>query len=449
MAEVEGAVPAAGAEAPPPELVEGAEGGIEDAPAMPPPAPSAYTLEEISKITEFFNKRRKNPEGFIWNSDGNLETLEGAKVGARRRPEQAGVITLKSYVPLDPTERAQLEQARLDTIAEIESRIEVAQGELAAAWADYRASGSIAGVLSANQKMSELDAERNRMRSEERGISFYSGITVKDIILSNPQEKRKLPFEVYRAFYYPFKLEKEAGKYVASEEAQREEEEAAAAVAGAAPLTEAQVRMKDGRIGRIFYGTEGENGFLSPELRVEIVLEETRYFSAYQAYEAERAKELGQEALRKEILKSMPTGRAIRILYQRAKVTAQPADPAALWMKVLTAVYQQHAELKGKLLATGSDTLIYADPREGPSGIALGESDSGALDPTRWKGANAVGKALETIRTQMREDTLAEAPKGGARESARTEEEFVKQKAGAIIAARRAALGGGFRKKAF
>jgi predicted NAD-dependent protein-ADP-ribosyltransferase YbiA (DUF1768 family) len=448
MAEVEGAVPAAGTEAAPPEFVEGAEGG-EEAAAPAPAVTSAYTLEEISKMTEFFNKRRKNHEGFFWNAEGNLETREGATVGARRRPEPAGVITLKSYVPLDPTERAQLEQDRLDSLAEIESRIEIIQGELAAAWGEYRASGSISGVLSANQKMAELDAERNRMRSEERGISFYSGMSIKDLVLSNPQEKRKLPFLVYRAFYYPFKLEREEGKYVASEEAQREEEEAAAATVGAAPLTEAQVRMKDGRIGRIFYGTESENGFLSPELRVEIVLEETRYSSPYQAYEAERAKELGQEALRKEILKSQPTGRAIRILYQRAKVTAQPADPAALWMKVLTAVYQQHAELKGKLLATGTDTLIYADPREGPSGIALGESDSGALDPTRWKGANAVGKALETIRTQMREDTLAEAPKGGARESAKTEEDFAKDKVGAIIAARRAALGGGFRKKAF
>jgi predicted NAD-dependent protein-ADP-ribosyltransferase YbiA (DUF1768 family) len=338
-----------------------------------------------------------------------------------------------------------MEQDRLDSLAEIEGRIETVQAELAAAWADYRATGSMLGVLSANQKMTDLDAERNRMRSMERGVKSYSGLAIRDILLNNPQEKRKMGMPVNRAFYYPFTLEREAGKYVASEEAVAEAEEAAAAAAGAAPLTAAQVRMKDGRIGRIFYGPEGENGFLSPEWPVEFVVEETRYFTAFQAYEAERAKELKQDALRAEILKTR-SARQIRILFQRAKVTAQPADAQALWMKILTAVFQQHPDLKGRLLATGTDTLIYAEPREGPSGIALGEKDSGALDPTRWKGKNAVGVALETLRTQLREDTLAEAPKGGARESVITEEQQEKNKVGAIIAARRAALGGGFRR---
>jgi hypothetical protein len=60
------------------------------------------------------------------------------------------------------------------------------------------------------------------------------------------------------------------------------------------------------------------------------------------------------------------------------------------------------------------------------------------LDPTKWKGENAVGVAQETVRTQMREGGLAEAPVNDApTEGVITEEEQKKAKVAAIINARR------------
>jgi len=90
------------------------------------------------------------------------------------------------------------------------------------------------------------------------------------------------------------------------------------------------------------------------------------------------------------------------------------------------------------LLATGSDTLVFADSREGPSSIGLAEKDSAALDPAKWKGENAVGLAQETVRTRLREGTLEEAPQAEEVDAAViTEEEQAKAKVGAIINARR------------
>jgi hypothetical protein len=116
------------------------------------------------------------------------------------------------------------------------------------------------------------------------------------------------------------------------------------------------------------------------------------------------------------------------------KITAHPADAKGLWLKIFTEIYQQTEALKERLIATGTDTLIFADIREGPSGIGLAEKDSGVLDPAKWKGENAVGMALETVRTQLREGNLKEAPVNNApKEGVITEEEQEKAKVGAII----------------
>ena len=65
----------------------------------------------------------------------------------------------------------------------------------------------------------------------------------------------------------------------------------------------------------------------------------------------------------------------------------------------------------------------------------MDEKDSGILDPTKWKGENAVGLALETVRTQMREGNLKESPaNNNPNERAITEEEQDKARVGAIIA---------------
>jgi len=162
---------------------------------------------------------------------------------------------------------------------------------------------------------------------------------------------------------------------------------------------------------------------------------DTRYFTALQAYEAEKARELGMTDLRTNILKTR-SARTIRLMTRAVK--GEPVDAKGLWLKIFTEIYGQTETLKERLMETGTDALVYADLRLGPSGIGLAEKDSRVLDPSKWKGENAVGLALETVRTQMREGSIQDiAANSKPKESVITEEEQSKAKVGAIINARR------------
>jgi predicted NAD-dependent protein-ADP-ribosyltransferase YbiA (DUF1768 family) len=261
--------------------------------------------------------------------------------------------------------------------------------------------------------------------------------------LSDRYEERKLfpkgdPFnqEVARLAIYTYKQEVEFGKYIDDGEG---EEAPEATVEESSDILTRQ-KLKDGRFARIFYDTDSEaNGFLSPMWMADFTMDvgeaAVRYSSPIQAYEAERARELGMDELRTSILKTR-SPRTIRLITRQVK--EHPADAKGLWLKIYTAMYQKYPILQARLLATGSDTLVFADTRAGPSSIGLPEKDSAALDPAKWKGENVVGLAQETVRSRLREENLEEAPEATeVAESTVTEEEQKKARTAAIINARR------------
>ena len=419
-------------------------------PPVPIEAPKdPYEKPVADSIQKFFRNRAKDQVKYGFTADGDLEIKD-----------PAGTIQLKRFLPLEPSERALLEEYRLETLADLETEYEIERVALAAAWEGYRTTGTMRPVLAANQRVAELDARRSAIRSAVRGITTIHNPTTNEVLLDQRYEERKLfggkdtfgkltermsqfgqdinkmktkydPFEkqLARMFFYDFKPEHDQGKYVADEgvadaEAAEEDEQPSELVF--------RQTLKDGRKARIFFDTDSDvNGFLSPMWPVEFTMDETRYFTALQAYEAERAKELGMDELRASLLKTR-SARTIRLMTR--KVTAHPADAKGLWLKIFTQIYQQTEALKAKLLATGTDALVFADVREGPSGIGLAEKDSGALDPSKWKGENAVGVAQETVRTQMREGGLGDAPAAdNVKESVITEEDQKKAKVGAIV----------------
>jgi predicted NAD-dependent protein-ADP-ribosyltransferase YbiA (DUF1768 family) len=393
-----------------------------EAPAEP------YDKETTQAINMFFKKKSKkgNQSKFTFTSDGNLETKD-----------PAGTIQLKSFVPLEQSDRAALDEYRQNSLAELQELYEKELIGLRETWEKYREHGTVRPVLIANQRVAELDARMCAMRSAVRDIVAIEKPVTNTILLNKRHDVSQLfplgdPFKrmLMRLAFYDFKPEHELGKYVAQPTTPQEE--------GTEPSEMLyQQSLKDGRRARIFFETDSDvNGFLSPYWPVEFVLDETRYSSALQAYEAERAKELKMDELRKQILGTR-SPRTIRLLTK--KVVDHPRDSKGLWLKIFTQIYQDE-HLRERLLSTGTDALVYADLRAGPSGIALAEKDSGVLDPTKWKGENAVGLALETVRTTVREGALKEAPDSKAKESVITEEQQEKAKLGAIINAKRSGL---------
>jgi len=399
-----------------------------------------YDKEQLKAIESFFKKRTKLPGQYRFDLNGNLDIGEGAG----RSKTSAGKIQLQRFVPLDPSERQAIEDVRLTSLTELDEGYETEMNTLRDAWEEYNTTGNMRPVLASNQRMTEIDAKRNAVRSAVRNLIAIQNPAVNEILLDQRYEERKMfeqkdPFdkELVRLAFYTFAPEVDQGKYVPDEAGEvKEEDEAGLDKANEILYRQ---RLKDGRAARIFYDTDSDvNGFMSPMSIVDFntnISGDVRYSSAIQAYEVERAKELGNDDMAASLLKTR-SPRTIRLMTR--KVVGHPKDAKTLWIKIYTSIFEQHPILKAKLLDTGSDTLVFADIREGPSGIGLAEKDAAALDPARWKSENAVGLALETVRTRMREGVVEE---GAAAEVAVggsiTEEEQKKAKVAAIINARR------------
>ena len=416
---------------------------VEVAKGIIPPMP--YDKVRLAAMAKFFTLRKKLPGQYIFNADGNLEVKEG--VGKAKSKMPPGVIQLAHFVPLEPSEREAIEEARRAALAELDQAYEEENGALEQAWEEYRSTGAMRAVLSSNQRMTELDARRCAIRTAVRDVMYIENPAVKQIILSDRYEERKMfgnkdPFdkEIARLSLYTFRPEVDQGKYLMDEGDRPETKTEAEAVDEILNIQ----RLKDGRAARVFYDVDSDaNGFLSPMWVVDFTMnvgKDMRFSSAIQAYEYERAKELGNVPLAESLLKTR-SPRTIRLLTR--KMEGHPADVRTLWMKIYTAIYEQHPNLKARLLATGSDTLVFADIRQGPSGIGLADKDPAALDPAKWKGENIVGVAQETLRTRMREGTEDEAAGASAPTvgGSITEDEQKKGKIAAIIHARRMARG--------
>ncbi len=415
-----------------------------------------YSDETMQKMQEFFTGRKRFLESFVYTAEGDLQTKEGAILRKRGKPLPGGVIQLKRFLPLEVEERAVLDDARLEALAEVEQRFDEANQLLRDAWAAHASavaaggsSGSeVRAVIVANQRVAELDAERNNIRSALRIVTAIKNPVTRDILLEQFYETRKLFREsgkdkdVYRLAMADFRPEHFYGKYVPDEEVAEEEAELAEDAAGIKPDEAAfRTKLKDGRIARIFFDTGKSpiNDPLSPFWAIKLQIRETQYNFPLQAYEAERAKELGLVPLREAIMKAT-SPRTVRLLTR--KEPRHPANARGLWMEIYTAVAQQHPEWKAGLLATGTDALIYADPQAGPSGIAVDAASPDALDPSKWNGENVLGVVLETLRTRLREENLEEAPVGAVKEAAITEEQAQANRVGAIVNAARRRNGG-------
>ena len=430
-------------------------------PAAPPPANNSkvmdlgeyirdvapYSEEQEKRIAAFYKKRERFPTLFTYNKAGDLVIYN--KAGTLE-----DTIRMKTFIPLDPEQREVLDQERKDALGEAELRYESAIQALRTAMEQHARTGNVQPVLAAQKAVSEADQVLTRIRYGTRGIQSISNPETRSVQFDKPKETKRLfpmtgdPFkkELYRVVVRELPLMKSYGNYVDTPVGEEGKESEGEAESGEARDADSTVRQKlrDGRWARIFFdAADGPSGFLSPFWPVEFTMENddgesTRYFTASQAWEYARAKEGAKEDLMKAILQT----RSIRTMrWVTRKLTVQPKNSKELWLRIFTAAYDQHPELKAKLLATGTDALVFADVREGPSGTGFGERTKDTLDPSKWTGENAVGFALETLRYQLREGTAKEgtavSAEGGPSQAVITEEEQGAARTGAIIGQRK------------
>jgi len=393
-----------------------------------------YPEERAKRIQMFYKKRETKPDRYTISKTGDLEFR--GKSGAVEE-----TIALKVYIPYDKTTRELREQNRLDAIAQAENEYETALAKLREAMEGYELSETVQPVLAAQKEVAEADAVLSRVRFGTRDIRMIRNPDIGDILFDAGGGARKLisgkekdPYEkkLAQMVTLEFPYMNFYGMYVDAPDTEPVDDIDAEMDEAGAEENATRQKLKDGRMARIFFeADDGANGFLSPFWPVEFTLDTTKYFTALQAYEVARAKEHGQEEIRVALLKTR-SPRTMRLLVK--KFETPPKDSKGLWLKIFTAIYTQHPELKVKLTNTGTDALVFADVRKGPSGIGLGERDRYTLDPSKWQGDNHVGLALESLRYQLREGTAGEIARNDAvKERVITEEEQEKAKQGAII----------------
>lgn len=74
------------------------------------------------------------------------------------------------------------------------------------------------------------------------------------------------------------------------------------------------------------------------------------------------------------------------------------------------AKFEQNADLRERLLATGDRIIAEASPTDTIWGIGLTNGDPRAKDPAQWRGKNWLGIALMQVRDELRRRRRLPAP---------------------------------------
>ena len=402
---------------------------------LPPDVP--YDTKTATQIKSFYRFQRKKPEQYKKGEDGslNIYTKDGALESS---------IQLKAYRTMTPEERDAMDTFRIEKLAALDLLYEEKRRLLLKAYADYKTTGNALAVVRANQEVNTIELQRVQTRSAVRGVKQIPMPKTNEVIFDEPYEQRKLlgSGEIFGGKDILsdgiFVLERR--NFPSTLFYGRYEDLGAASIKEPVSVSDTEgaptVRLTTGMAARLFFNPEDpQNGIFSPLWGVDFVYKETQYSSAFQAYEASRMEEQGQMEVRAKILKTR-SARTIGI--QTRKFTAPAKNPQALWTGILTEVYNQHPELTEKLVQTGQDALVYADPVVGGGGVGLSAENPKILDPANWKGENVVGRVLESVRAAARETGAREAaPPPEAKEKVISVEEQEAAKKAAIIRARR------------
>ena len=349
----------------------------------------AGTQEE--KLANFFKNRVKNPAQFTYTPEGDLriQGVEGIT---------DSTIVLKYYTALKPEELKELEDKRLEALVLLEEEYEATLTELRATHESYKAKETgAARVVEVNQKLRDVTLKISQAAYPERWIKNVDNPEIRKILLGEIYEQRKLGYDVSLVKRSDFSRQDVWGRY-------RDMSEAAE--------SQTQGQGQAGGSNDVIFIEDEETPF-HPAFMREFVYEETRYVSPYQAYQAERFKELDLPEIKNHILKT----RSARTIHNIA--AKEPTDvkyPKELWEQILEAYYTQHKDLGSRLKDTGSKRFHLSEAMY---------ADQNYLD------------ALLATRVMLRESGDVQAEIKEVKEGVITEEQQKRNRAGAIANFRR------------
>ena len=371
----------------------------------------------------FFRVRAKNIKMFQFTKDGDLQVPE-------MRGEPAKVIQIPYYRPATAEETLEDEQKAMEQIQEVEREFDETYKLLKAAIAEWRSTGFSADVIKYQNDLQRLDSQRTQLRSPLRWTKVFKNLSVNKILLNEFYEQRKLG-------YYVQALKTRTQTFEQSIRADGfTKPQAPETKADSDGEADADVKEEDEFV--IFSSpTDPEHGSLSPYTMVEFIHNSTKYNCVLQAYEGERLSMLGRQDVRPTLLKSRSVAQ-MRVIGSR--VVGQPENPREVMIAILKSLISQHSRFADDLRATGTATLVFAEPKDGVLGVGMGIADEQITEKTAWKGTNFLGQAWTAVRAGLPPvadadaDTEAEVPAqtGGYTEHGTTLKEAKEKRANVL-----------------
>lgn len=158
----------------------------------------------------------------------------------------------------------------------------------------------------------------------------------------------------------------------------------------------------------LFWGQWPSNWEASP-----MNIDGVRYNCVEQYMMAEKARVFGDEAVRAKILAS-PHPKAQKEFGRKVRGYVDETWAAVRYAVVLRGTvekYRQNAHLRELLLAVPDGVrFVEASPEDRIWGIGMARSDPDATDPSKWRGQNLLGKAIDEARAVVRAEFPAAAP---------------------------------------
>ena len=293
-------------------------------------------------------------------------------------------ITMQDYRPPTHEEQTAFDEKRLQIIRKAEKDYEAAIDELRRV-EKTKVRGDI---KQAQRAVAMADRHLYRSRSPEKAIQPYKSVQVRQIDFDQPRNEH-----VVSVFALEVATRKRQDVYVVPEKGEEE-----------APIEEPVVKRKR----KLIFAAKpvGEYDFLSSVYVHPFDYKGYRYTTAYQAIMATIASKFGNDEKAKEI-RSIQDAADIDLTWDKLVGVTHAAwnlQLESLIIKVNRVKFAKGTELATKLLKTG-DAQIAAVPPENETdpfqGIGLTEENPDSTKPSKWKGKNVFGLALEQIREEL------------------------------------------------
>lgn len=303
-------------------------------------------------------------------------------------------ITMQDYRPPTRDEQTAFDEKRSQIIRKAEKDYEAAIDELRRV-EKTKVRGDI---KQAQRAVAMADRHLYRSRYPEKAIELYKSVEIRQIDFDQPRNEHRVS-----VFALQVATRKRQDVYVVPEKG----EETSVA-------EEEPVKPKR----KIIFAAKpvGEYDFLSSFYVHPFDYKGHRYTTAYQAIMATIASKFGNDETAKEI-QGTAEAADIDITWDKLVGVTHAAwnlQLESLSIKINRVKFAKGSELAAKLLKTG-DAQIAAVPPEDETdsfqGIGLTEENPDSAKPSKWKGRNVTGLALEQIREELSVTVATEEPK--------------------------------------